>query len=135
MPAKLSTNHQFRAAWNEYCRNMTNLHADGTNSPHTTTVLDVSDQPIKLTLVLLEASTITSAVAALYKKYQAAPATKDGIPLPPGPPACWFWENAFPVSNMAHTLENLVAKYGPVMSLRQGSQVIIVIGRIDAATE
>ncbi|KIK94478.1 hypothetical protein PAXRUDRAFT_827945 [Paxillus rubicundulus Ve08.2h10] len=77
----------------------------------------------------------TSAVAVLYTKYQAAPATKDGIPLPPGPPACWFWENAFPVSNMAHTLENWVAKYGPVMSLRQGSQVIVVIGRIDAAIE
>ncbi|KIK74639.1 hypothetical protein PAXRUDRAFT_60329, partial [Paxillus rubicundulus Ve08.2h10] len=67
--------------------------------------------------------------------YQAAPPTKDGIPLPPGPPARWFWQNAFPTSDMAHTFENLVVQYGPVVSLREGSQVIIVIGRMDAATE
>ncbi|KAF9223306.1 cytochrome P450 [Gyrodon lividus] len=77
----------------------------------------------------------TSAVAVLYNKYQVAPATKNGNPLPPGPPARWFWENPFPTSNMAHTFANWVAEYGPVMSLRAGSHVIIVIGRLDAATE
>ncbi|KAF9241889.1 cytochrome P450 [Melanogaster broomeanus] len=65
-----------------------------------------------------------SVVTFLYNRYQAAPATKNGIPLPPGPPACWFWETAFPRS-----------KYGPVISLREGSRVVIVIGRLDAATE
>ncbi|KIJ11532.1 hypothetical protein PAXINDRAFT_84362 [Paxillus involutus ATCC 200175] len=78
---------------------------------------------------------VTSAVAVLYNKYQAAPPTKDGRPLPPGPPARWFWENAFPTSNIPRTLTDWVADYGPVMSLRQGSQVIIIIGCVDAATE
>ncbi|KIJ14417.1 hypothetical protein PAXINDRAFT_135014 [Paxillus involutus ATCC 200175] len=36
---------------------------------------------------------------------------------------------------MAHRFEKLVAEYGPVISLREGSQVIIVIGRMDAAAE
>ncbi|KAF9238563.1 cytochrome P450 [Melanogaster broomeanus] len=76
-----------------------------------------------------------SVVTFLYNKYQAAPATKNGIPLPPGPPARWFWQSAFPRSRIAHTLADWVARYGPVISLREGSRVIIVIGRLDAATE
>ncbi|KAF9223307.1 cytochrome P450 [Gyrodon lividus] len=78
---------------------------------------------------------VTSVLAVLYKKYQVAPITKHGIPLPPGPPARWFWENALPTSNIARTLADWVEEHGPVMSLRQGSQVIIIIGRLDAATE
>ncbi|KAF9238564.1 cytochrome P450 [Melanogaster broomeanus] len=77
--------------------------------------------------------TATSVVIFLYNKYQAAPATKNGIPLPPGPPARWFWQSAFP--QVAHTLADWVARYGPVISLRAGSRVIIVVGRLDAATE
>ncbi|KIJ05868.1 hypothetical protein PAXINDRAFT_121975 [Paxillus involutus ATCC 200175] len=77
----------------------------------------------------------TSAAAILYNKHQAAPATKDGIPLPLGPPARWFWENAFPASNIARTLADWVVDHGPIMSLRQGSRVIMIVGRVDAATE
>ncbi|KAF9230261.1 cytochrome P450 [Melanogaster broomeanus] len=73
-------------------------------------------------------------VTFLYNK-QAAPATKNGIPLPPGPPVRWFWENILSRSNIAHTLGDWVAKYGPVISLRQGSGVTIVVGRLDAASE
>ncbi|KIJ62870.1 hypothetical protein HYDPIDRAFT_176296 [Hydnomerulius pinastri MD-312] len=60
---------------------------------------------------------------------------KNGVPLPPGPPARWFWDNALPTKKIAHTLAEWVAEYGPVMTLRQGSQVIIIIGRMNAATE
>ncbi|KAF9233177.1 cytochrome P450 [Melanogaster broomeanus] len=56
-------------------------------------------------------------------------------PLPPGPPPRWFWESPFPPSNISRTLGDWVAKYGPVISLRAGSQVTIVIGRLDAATK
>ncbi|KAF9233168.1 cytochrome P450 [Melanogaster broomeanus] len=81
------------------------------------------------------AATFVVTLTFLYSKYQAAPATKNGIPLPPGPPVRWFWESAFPQSssNIFHTLGDWVAKYGPVMSLREGSRVTIVIGRLDAA--
>lgn len=41
---------------------------------------------------------VASTISVLYKKYQAAPVTKDGLPLPPGPPACSFWEVALPTS-------------------------------------
>ncbi|KAF9233169.1 cytochrome P450 [Melanogaster broomeanus] len=54
-----------------------------------------------------------SILTFLYNKYQSAPATKNGIPLPPGPPVRWFWES--PLSSSNH--------------------VIIIIGSLDAATE
>lgn len=33
--------------------------------------------------------------------------------------------------SIARTLADWVEEYGPVMTLRQGSQVIIIIGRVD----
>ncbi|KAF8841367.1 hypothetical protein BDN67DRAFT_1045015 [Paxillus ammoniavirescens] len=54
--------------------------------------------------------------------------------LPPGPPASWFWDSPLPASKqlpskvLAHTFEDWVAEYSPVMSIRQGSQVAVVIG-------
>ncbi|KAG2106591.1 cytochrome P450 [Suillus discolor] len=56
------------------------------------------------------------------------------FPLPPGPPARWFWSNALPAVNTAHGLTDLVREYGPIVSLRQGNQVIVVIGSVEAAT-
>ncbi|KAJ8585617.1 cytochrome P450 [Rhizopogon salebrosus TDB-379] len=69
----------------------------------------------------------------LYKKYSLA--SRGSIPLPPGPPAHWFWSNALPAVNIPYELTELVRKYGPVVSLRQGNQVIIVIGSVEAATD
>ncbi|KAF8549342.1 cytochrome P450 [Imleria badia] len=71
----------------------------------------------------------------LYKRHQAALTSKNGIPLPPGPPARWFWDNAFPSVNVPRTLTDWVSKYGPVITLRQGSHIAIIIGRVDAVAE
>ncbi|KAG2340515.1 cytochrome P450 [Suillus weaverae] len=70
-------------------------------------------------------------LALLYKKSSLGDG-KNAIPLPPGPPARWFWSNALPVVNIARALTDLVREYGPVVSFRQGSQVIIVIGSVEA---
>ncbi|KAG1717239.1 cytochrome P450 [Suillus paluster] len=70
----------------------------------------------------------------LYRKFSLA-GRRNGIPLPPGPPPCWFWSNALPAVNIAHALTDLVREYGPVVSFRQGSQVIIVIGSVEAAMD
>ncbi|KIJ14884.1 hypothetical protein PAXINDRAFT_134552 [Paxillus involutus ATCC 200175] len=40
-----------------------------------------------------------------------------------------------PAVNIARTLADWVTEYGPLITLRQGSDVIIIIGRVDAATE
>ncbi|KAG2360674.1 cytochrome P450 [Suillus spraguei] len=70
-------------------------------------------------------------LAILYRKYSS---TNDSL-LPPGPSARWFWSNALPAVNIAHALNNLVREYGPIVSLRQGSQVIVVIGSVEAAAD
>ncbi|KIK35825.1 hypothetical protein CY34DRAFT_811854 [Suillus luteus UH-Slu-Lm8-n1] len=81
------------------------------------------------------ASVVTSVavLAVLYKKFSLADG-KNTIPFPPGPPARWFWSNALPSVNIARALTDLVREYGPVVSFRQGSQVIIVIGSVEATT-
>ncbi|KAG6328637.1 hypothetical protein ID866_10452 [Astraeus odoratus] len=61
--------------------------------------------------------------------------SKSTIPSLPGPPARWFWQNPFPTADVSRTLTNLVAEYGSVISLKQGSQITIIVGRVEAASE
>lgn len=103
------------------------------------------------TVDLLAGLAATVAVATFfYNRHRAPLNLKNGLPLPPGPPARWFWQNAlptvkwdqFPVSairlvltrilcSIARTLADWIAEYGPVMTLRQGSRIIIIVGRVD----
>ncbi|KAH7922018.1 cytochrome P450 [Leucogyrophana mollusca] len=76
----------------------------------------------------------TSALALIYGTRLLSNAKKHAL-LPPGPPARWFWQKALPSANLARAIEGLVSEYGPVISFRQGSQVIVVIGRVQAAWE
>jgi hypothetical protein len=83
-------------------------------------------------------------LALLYKRRSTAMCIKDGIRLPLGPPPRWFWSNALPTVksvletpfsvieadrtlSIAHTFTDLFAS---MVSLRQGSQVIIAIGSV-----
>ncbi|KAG1862642.1 cytochrome P450 [Suillus subluteus] len=78
--------------------------------------------------------TVVAVLFVLYKKSTLS--RRKGIPLPPGPPARWFWSNALPaVSDIVYTLTNLVREYGPIVSFRQGSQVIIIIGTMEAVAD
>ncbi|KAF8553243.1 cytochrome P450 [Imleria badia] len=61
--------------------------------------------------------------------------SKEGRSLPPGPPASWFWGNVMPTTNISSTFIDWANEYGPVITLRQGSEIAIVITRVDAATE
>ncbi|KAG1806933.1 cytochrome P450 [Suillus plorans] len=76
---------------------------------------------------------VVAVLVVTYKKFSLA--HRKGIQLPPGPPARWFWRNALPTVNIACTLTDLVREYGPVVSFRQGSKVIIVIGGVEAAED
>ncbi|KAG2071611.1 cytochrome P450 [Suillus decipiens] len=76
---------------------------------------------------------VTVLIGVLYNTSPLA--GRKGILLPPGPPARWSWNNALPTVNIAHGLTDLVKEYGPIVSFRQGSQVIVVIGSIEAATD
>ncbi|KAG1765652.1 cytochrome P450 [Suillus occidentalis] len=77
--------------------------------------------------------TVLAVLVVFYKKFSLA--GRKGFPLPPGPPARWFWCNALPAANIACTLTNLVREYGPVVSFRQGNQVVIIVGSMKAAAD
>ncbi|OJA08606.1 hypothetical protein AZE42_07139 [Rhizopogon vesiculosus] len=83
----------------------------------------------------LLAAVVVLQLVKLYKKYSLGISSENGIPLPPGPPPRWFWSNALPTVKTAHALTDFIPEHGPVMSFRQGSKVIIVIGSVEAATD
>ncbi|KAG1731326.1 cytochrome P450 [Suillus paluster] len=60
---------------------------------------------------------------------------KDALPLPPGPPPSWFWNSAMPSNNVALTVTQWMQEYGPVVSVRQGNQVSVIIGSVEAAND
>ncbi|KAF8922451.1 cytochrome P450 [Mucidula mucida] len=53
--------------------------------------------------------------------------------LPPGPPINSILGNVWPTAYAYRFFEHWTQQYGPVFSLRQGMETIIVIGRYDAA--
>ncbi|KAI9573125.1 cytochrome P450, partial [Boletus coccyginus] len=77
---------------------------------------------------------VSVTLAALFRKKHRL-TSKEEYPLPPGPPALWFWDNVMPIVNVSSTFVDWACEYGPVIALRRGSEVAIVIARVDAATE
>ncbi|KAM6497593.1 cytochrome P450 [Amanita muscaria] len=57
------------------------------------------------------------------------------LPLPPGPPRHWLFGNTIPKIFGYRKFEEWTKQYGPVFSLQQGLQTIIVIGRVQAAID
>ncbi|KAG6371545.1 cytochrome P450 [Boletus reticuloceps] len=51
------------------------------------------------------------------------------LPLPPGPPGHWLLGNALPRVNQSQQFAAWVNQYGPVISLRIGPKIMIIIGR------
>jgi len=86
-----------------------------------------------LTIAVVAMIFVTFVVGAFYKKRDIT--SKEGHPLPPGPPAKWFWDSVMPTVNISSTLNRWANEYGPVITLRRGSEITIVIGRVSAATE
>ncbi|KAL9715590.1 hypothetical protein Ac2012v2_000033 [Leucoagaricus gongylophorus] len=70
---------------------------------------------------------------ALIHKWLLRPS---GLPLPPGPPAeSWIFGNSLPKAFAYRKFETWTKEYGPVFSLRQGFNTLIVVGRYHAAVE
>lgn len=55
--------------------------------------------------------------------------------LPPGPPGRFLLGNDIPTAFAYRHFEELTKEYGPVFSLRQGFQTVVVIGRMQAAID
>ena len=59
-----------------------------------------------LPIALVAGVIITFVVAALPKKCRLT-SPKEGYPLPPGPPARWFWDNIVPTVKSDHPAQLL----------------------------
>ncbi|KAF8735059.1 hypothetical protein AX14_002818 [Amanita brunnescens Koide BX004] len=57
------------------------------------------------------------------------------LPLPPGPQKHFLSYNFLPANGSYIQLEEWTQQYGPVFSLRQGYQTVIVVGRLQAAID
>ncbi|KAG2053936.1 cytochrome P450 [Suillus hirtellus] len=55
--------------------------------------------------------------------------SKSRLPLPPGPPGHWLLGNAFPKEKQSQQFAEWINTYGPIISLRIGPKVMIIIGR------
>ncbi|KAJ7579273.1 cytochrome P450 [Mycena floridula] len=62
-------------------------------------------------------------------------ATSSGYPLPPGPPRDSILGNTWPAAFGYRKFEEWTQEYGPLFTMRQGFTTIIVIGRLQAATD
>ncbi|KAG1840961.1 cytochrome P450 [Suillus tomentosus] len=60
---------------------------------------------------------------------------KHAFPLPPGPPRSRFWRSAMPSNNVTHIITQWIQQYGPVVSVRQGNQVSVIIGSVETAND
>ncbi|KAF8337160.1 cytochrome P450 [Amanita rubescens] len=76
-------------------------------------------------------ATLSITTFALFKQL----ASNFELPLPPGPPGHWLRGNTIPTKFGYRKFEEWTKEYGPVFTLRQGSQTIIIIGRIQAAID
>ncbi|KAJ7136063.1 cytochrome P450 [Mycena epipterygia] len=55
--------------------------------------------------------------------------------LPPGPPGHWLWGTTIPRQHAYRKFEEWIQQYGPVISFRRGRELIVIIGRYDAAVD
>ncbi|OAX34928.1 cytochrome P450, partial [Rhizopogon vinicolor AM-OR11-026] len=55
--------------------------------------------------------------------------SKSRLPLPPGPPGHWLFGNALPRANQSQQFAEWINTYGPIISLRVGPKIMVIIGR------
>ena len=111
-----------------------------------TSILGLVAQPQSIAVLLFS----TVLLALIHKRLSR----HAGLPLPPGPPAeSWIFGNSIPKalcalwsfvtfvqtpndqSSAYRKFETWTREYGPVFSLRQGLNTLIIVGRYHAAVE
>ncbi|KAF5347626.1 hypothetical protein D9756_010668 [Leucocoprinus leucothites] len=91
-------------------------------------VVDIARQPESIAVLLLSATLL----GVIHKRLSQ----RNSLPLPPGPPAeSWIFGNSIPKVFAYRKFEEWTKEYGPVFSLRQGFNTVIVVGRVQAAIE
>ncbi|EGN99633.1 hypothetical protein SERLA73DRAFT_179744 [Serpula lacrymans var. lacrymans S7.3] len=74
-------------------------------------------------------------VGAGIKAKQSSKASGN-LPLPPSPPAThWWWGHEVPAQYGWLKVEEWINEYGPVISIRQGRETVVIVGRHQAAID
>ncbi|KAF8639385.1 hypothetical protein AX17_001541 [Amanita inopinata Kibby_2008] len=91
------------------------------------TLVDVALQPQTVAVLVL----CLTLLAVIHKQFS----NPSSLPLPPGPPRHWLFGNQLPNAFAYRKFEEWTQEYGPVFSLRQGLETVVVVGRLQAAVD
>ncbi|RDB27330.1 O-methylsterigmatocystin oxidoreductase [Hypsizygus marmoreus] len=90
-------------------------------------IVDIVAQPQSVAVIVL----VLTLLAVVHRWLTTSSST-----LPPGPPKeSWIFGNSIPTVFAYRKFEEWTKIYGPIFSLRQGLNTIIIIGRYQAAVE
>ncbi|EIW80005.1 cytochrome P450 [Coniophora puteana RWD-64-598 SS2] len=87
------------------------------------------------TLPSLLAGAVAAVTVTAYLARKAIQDSRRLSGLPPGPPAEWFWKSPIPQYHTHLKLAEWTDQYGDVCSVRNGNNVTIVVGRVQAAVD
>ncbi|KAK2467459.1 hypothetical protein APHAL10511_000314 [Amanita phalloides] len=88
--------------------------------------------PLSIPETLAFVALCLTALTVLHRRLGSSNST---LLLPPGPPGHWLLGNTIPKKFGYRKFEEWTKEYGPVFTLRRGSQTLIVIGRLQAAID
>lgn len=63
------------------------------------------------------------------------PRLKNGLPLPPSPPNWRLMGHFLPTRNSFLTVAKWIDEYGPLITIRTGTETVVIIGRYKAAVD
>ncbi|KAN0101001.1 Cytochrome P450 [Tylopilus felleus] len=66
---------------------------------------------------------------------RASLSSRRRLPLPPGPPGHWLFGNRLPREHQSQQFAAWVNQYGPVISLRVGPKIMVIIGRYQESVD
>ncbi|KAG1723371.1 cytochrome P450 [Suillus paluster] len=75
------------------------------------------------------------AVILADKLLRAKIRSKSRLPLPPGPPGNWLFGTPLPRTNQSQQFAEWINTYGPIISLRIGPKIMVIIGRYQESVD
>ncbi|KAG0705212.1 cytochrome P450 [Suillus ampliporus] len=94
-------------------------------------MLQLSDLPN--TQILLGVAACLGVVGVITRAY--LPASNSGLPLPPSPPNWRLLGHSLPPRNAFLTVAEWIDEYGPLITIRAGTENVVIIGRHKAAMD
>ncbi|KAG1748502.1 cytochrome P450 [Suillus paluster] len=86
-------------------------------------------------LVLGAAVCLGVLVVGVVAQAYYLPKSRSGLPLPPSPPTWRLRGHFLPSHNLCLTIARWIDKYGPLITIRTGTEKIVIIGRHNAVVD